>query len=196
MKAWQTVQSKLILDHPILRVEKVERKLDDSPAHPFIVLHSPDWVNVIPVTAEGDAVLIRQWRHGTEETTLEIPGGLIDPGEDPAQAGARELREETGFRAGRMISLGSVRPNPALFDNTCHTYLALDCVPEGEQQPDETESIEVWTVPVGMLTDLVRTGEIDHCVVVAALAYLWLEGGVLAPGGGFMPLSGQEPWGA
>ena len=196
MKAWQTVQSELILDHPILKVEKVDRRLDQQQAHPFIVLHSPDWVNVIPVTADGDAVLIRQWRHGTEETTLEIPGGLIDPGEDPEGAGARELREETGYRAGRMINLGSVRPNPALFDNTCHTYLALDCTLDGEPEPDETERIEVFTIPIGLLTDMVRTGEIDHCVVVAALAYLWLEGGMLAPKAGFMPLSGHEQWGA
>lgn len=192
MRSWQTLEKQNVLNHPVLRVDKVLRSKDQGPPHQFVVLSSPDWVNIIPVTPEGQVVLIRQWRHGTGETTLEIPGGLIDPGESPAQAAARELREETGYASERLIHLGQVRPNPALFDNTCHTYLAPDVQRQGPPQPDATEDIEVITVELERLADMVRSGEIDHCVVVAALAYLWLHGPELAAAGDFMPFSGPE----
>ncbi len=192
MQPWRTLESEVVLDHPVLRVDKVLRRKGQEPPHRFVVLSSPDWVNVIPVTPEGQVVLIRQWRHGTGETTLEIPGGLIDPGESPQQAAARELREETGYAAERLVPLGSVRPNPALFDNTCYTFLAPDARLAGATDLDATEDIEVVTVELTRLADMVRSGEIDHCIVVAALTFLWLRAPELAAEGAFMPFSGRD----
>lgn len=191
MQPWQTIKSQTVLDHPVLKVMQVTRSKEGSDPHPFVVLSSPDWVNVIPVTRQGEVVLIRQWRHGTGETTLEIPGGLIDPGETPAIAAAREMAEETGYECERLIPLGQVRPNPALFDNTCYTFLAPGAWLAGPARPDDTEDIEVLTVPQSELADMVRDGRIDHCVVVAALAYLWLHGPELAQAGDSVPFSGQ-----
>lgn len=189
MEAWQTLESELVLDNPVLRVKKLLRRQADGRAGQFVVLDSPDWVNVIPITQDGQVVLIRQWRHGSQETTLEIPGGLVDPGESPSEAGARELMEETGYQAQRLIPLGRVQPNPALFTNHCYTFLAPEVKLRGPQHTDPHEEIEVLTVPVGQLPELVRSGQIDHCVVIAALAFYWLGGPGLAPQGEFVPSS-------
>ena len=186
MKSWRTLRRETILDHPVLKVDKVVRRSEAGLEHPFVVLGSPPWVNVVAVTPDDQCVLIRQWRHGTGQETLEIPGGLVDPGETPAQAGARELMEETGYRAARLESLGTVTPNPALFSNLCHTFLAVDARPDGPPRPDETEEIEVITVPVAQLGHLVRSGEIHHSLVISALTFFWLKYPGVAPDGGFM----------
>jgi 8-oxo-dGTP pyrophosphatase MutT (NUDIX family) len=175
------VERQTILDHPVLKVEKVLRRQEDVGDHPFLVLDSPPWVNVVAVTPQQECVLIRQWRQGISEETLEIPGGLVDPGETPAQAGARELAEETGYRAARLEPLGRVTPNPALFSNHCHTFLAVDAQPDGPPRPDETEEIEVVTVPVAELGRLVMSGAIHHSLVIAALSFYWLKYPEIAP---------------
>lgn len=138
-------------------------------SHPFYRIESPAWVNVVALTPGEDLVFVRQFRHGSRVVTLEIPGGLVDPGESPAEAAARELLEETGYRAGRLASLGSLNPNPALFGNRCHMEVALDCVPAGEIRNSATEWTQVELVPLVELRRLVAAGAIDHALVVAAL---------------------------
>jgi 8-oxo-dGTP pyrophosphatase MutT (NUDIX family) len=181
MRDWQTIESELILDHPVLRVKKVLRQAAGGRAHQFVVLGSSDWVNVLPITPAGEAVLIRQWRHGIQKVTLEIPGGLVDPGESPREAGAREMMEETGYQADKLLPLGRVRPNPALFDNHCYTFLATNAELKGPARPDETEEIEVITRPVEELPGLVASGEISHSLVISALAFYWVKVSGLAP---------------
>lgn len=185
MQAWRTRHSQLALDHPVLRVERATRSLADGPSHDFIVLRTPQWVNVLPITSEGQVVLIRQWRHGSERPSLEIPGGIVDPGETAEQAAARELLEETGYAPERLTRLGQVNPNPAMFDNVCHSYLALGCRLRAGQRLDDSERIEVLTRPVADLPGLVTQGAIDHALVLASLCFFWLQGGwppPLAPG--------------
>jgi ADP-ribose pyrophosphatase len=147
-------------------------------SHPFYRIESPAWVNVVALTERDELVMVRQWRQGLRAVTLEIPGGLVDPGETPAAAGVRELLEETGFRAGRMTSLGSINPNPALFTNRCHMQVAEGCVRVAEIQNSATEETIVELLPRAALPDLLRSGGIDHALVVAALyAFeLWRSG--------------------
>ena len=181
MAGWKILESTEVLDHPVLRVTRSRRRLGEHVGD-FVTLHSPDWVNVVPVTREGRVVLIKQWRHGSQDWAVEIPGGLVDPGETPAQAAARELAEETGYSAPELTFLGKVNPNPALFDNDCYTYLALDASQEAEPQPEAGEVIEVFTVEPEQLPAMVASGEVDHCIVIAALTFFWLHQGVnLAP---------------
>ena len=158
------------------KVFDVHRSTMESPltgaAHPFFRIESPDWVNVVAMTEDDHFVMVRQFRQGSRMVTLEIPGGLIDPGETPEQAGARELLEETGFRAGRLESLGSLSPNPALFGNRVHMQVALDCVQVDEIRNDSTEHTTVELLPVSNIRDVVRQIGIDHALAVSAL-YAW-----------------------
>lgn len=140
----------------------------------FLVLDSPDWVNVVAVTDDERVLLIEQFRHGTEEITLEIPGGTVDPGEDPLTAGLRELREETGYGGGASKMIGVVAPNPALLNNRCHTVLARDVEYQGAPQFDGLEEIRTRLVPLAEIPELIRSGAITHALVVAAFHYLHL----------------------
>lgn len=143
--------------------------------HDFHVLECGDWVNVVPITPDDQVVLIRQFRHGVRDFSLEIPGGLIDP-EDPSplHAGRREMREETGYDSDVLVSLGWSHPNPALQGNRCHTFLARDVRKVGEPCLDGTEETEVVLVSRTELPELVRSGRINHALVVVAFYMLGL----------------------
>ena len=135
-----------------------------------VVLETPDWVNVVPITADGRLVMVRQYRFGTERLTLEIPGGLVDSGEEPRATAERELREETGYTTERWSSLGGVAPNPAFHDNVCHHYLAEGVRRTARQDLDLGEDIEVVLVPLGEVREMVLAGEVDHSLVISALS--------------------------
>jgi ADP-ribose pyrophosphatase len=155
------------------RIFVVERSLAASPVdgsrHAFYRIRSQDWAQVVPITKAGEIVLVRQYRHGAGRVTLEIPGGLVDRGEDPAEAALRECLEETGYRARTAVSLGVVNPNPALFDNRLHAYLATDVELERTVENTATEHTEVVTRPVRDLPAMLLRGEIDHALVAVTL---------------------------
>lgn len=138
-------------------------------AKEFVVIHAPDWVNVVALTPGGNIVLVRQFRFGSGALSLEIPGGMIEEGEDPVAAGVRELAEETGYGGGTVSLLGSVRPNPAIQDNWCHFVFIDGAVPTGPMDWDEDEDIEVSMAPAAQVLAWARSGKITHSLSVAAL---------------------------
>lgn len=146
-------------------------------ARDFWVVDAPDWINVVPLTPERRVVLVRQYRFGVEGLTLEIPGGMCERGEDPADSARREMREETGYDATALVPLGWVHPNPAVQTNRCHSFLAMDARPAGRPRPDPDEEFEVIEVPLGDVRDLIRGGEITHSLVIAAFHLLSLREG-------------------
>jgi ADP-ribose pyrophosphatase len=147
---------------------------DDRKTREFYIVQAPDWTNVVPLTEDGQVVFIRQFRYGTGTLTLEIPGGMCEPGEEPRESALRELREETGYEAGELVDLGWVHPNPALQSNRCHTFLARNVTRVGDPQPDRDEAFEVVTVPLAEVPRLIRDGSITHALVVAAFYRLGL----------------------
>jgi len=176
IRPWKDAGSKLRGDYKVFRVHEVHREDPRTDqAHPFYVLHGPDWVNVIALTPGNDVLLIRQFRQGTAKVTLEIPGGGVDPGEDPAEAARRELLEETGFAGAAPEWLGTVHPNPAIQSNRCHTYRIRDAVRRGPARLDGLEDIETELRPLADVDRLLRDGEITHSLVVAAFQYLTLR---------------------
>jgi ADP-ribose pyrophosphatase len=144
----------------------------------FVVVHAPDWVNVLALTPDHRLVLVRQFRFGVDAFSLEIPGGVIDPREDPVTAGLRELREETGFTGRGARLLGSVHPNPAIQSNRCHIVLVEEAVRTKELEWDVDEEIEISTVAVDEVIALARSGAITHGLVLNALLFfepIWRE---------------------
>jgi 8-oxo-dGTP pyrophosphatase MutT (NUDIX family) len=138
-------------------------------AKEFFVIDAPDWVNVVALTPAHELVLVRQFRFGIDDFSLEIPGGLIERGEDPVAAGLRELREETGYTGARARPLGWVHPNPAMQSNRCHLVLVEEARRTAEVSWDDDEEIEVRTQPVDEVFSLARTGGITHALVLDAL---------------------------
>jgi 8-oxo-dGTP pyrophosphatase MutT (NUDIX family) len=145
--------------------------------HDFHIIESENWVNVIPLAAEDQVVMIRQYRHGAGRVTLEIPGGLIDPGDTPEKAAARELLEETGYQAEAFVKIGVVNPNPALFNNLCYTFLARNVQKNHDPMLDQTEDIEVTLIPMIEIPKLISKGEIDHAMVITAFYWYFSQTG-------------------
>lgn len=142
----------------------------------FFLMEGLSWVNVVPLTPAGEVVLVRQYRHGTEEYTLEIPGGCIEiEDREPAVAAARELQEETGYLSERVAPLGVVAPNPAMMSMRLHTFVAHGCRPASTQRLDPGEDIAVVVKPLTEVFELVRGGTINHALVVAAFGLLSLH---------------------
>jgi len=138
----------------------------------FSLIEAVDWVNVIALTPDQQVVLIRQFRVGAHKVCLEIPGGMVDAGETPAEAAARELAEETGYTAPRWELIGRLSPNPAIMTNWLYTFLAEGAVQTGSQRLEGSEVIDVHTTTLAACHAAIREGRIDHALVVAAFAHL------------------------
>ncbi len=170
---WPTLSSERLGRYPIFTLEKIVRRSPTTGReHGYLVLEAPDWVNVIPVTDRGELILIEQFRHGTAAVTVEIPGGAVDPGEEPTSAARRELEEETGYRCRELLEIGCVEPNPAFLSNRCWTFLALGCKPSGVVNPDPGEEIALRLEPLETFSRLIDDGTISHALVVAARDHL------------------------
>ena len=171
---WRTVRSTIKGDFKIFSLKEI---VSQSPRtgnnFPFYVIEAGDWINIIPITSDGRVLLVRQYRHGSADITLEIPGGMVDKDDsNPVQSAERELLEETGYAAGQLIKLGSVNPNPAIFNNKLHIFLAADIKKAGEQRLEGTEDIEITFVEYRQIAELIASGSIDHALVICAFYLL------------------------
>ncbi|MBF6567961.1 MAG: NUDIX hydrolase [Candidatus Binataceae bacterium] len=168
---WETVTDDQLVTTPIFDLSRRRSRHTARGTKDFYILEAPAWVNIIPLTAGHQIVFVRQWRHGISGFTLEIPGGMVDPEDrSPKSAARREMREESGYDAKRIVALGRVHPNPAFQPNWCYTYLALDAHQVGEPIPNADEETEVVMVPAAQVSGLIASGKITHALVIAGFA--------------------------
>jgi ADP-ribose pyrophosphatase YjhB (NUDIX family) len=148
----------------------------------YTVLHYPDWSVAVPLTTDGRLVMTRQWREGAQVLSLECPGGVVDAGETPERAAARELIEETGYRGRQADRLLSVRPNPASQRNWFHATVFTDCERVAEPRDDATEVLDLALMTAQEVLAAIRSGELVHGLQVAVLLSLFIDRpGLLKP---------------
>lgn len=174
---WTIEKDEIYEEFEIFSLKKSVRKNPRTGASvEFFRMDGLNWVNVIPLTENNEVVLVRQYRHGAEQFSLEIPGGCIDAGEDSAIAALRELREETGYEGKNPELLGVVHPNPAMMSMTCSYYLVRGVAKTAETELDEGEDIDVLVKPLEEVLGLIAEGEITHSLVVGAFGLFSLKG--------------------
>jgi 8-oxo-dGTP pyrophosphatase MutT (NUDIX family) len=149
------------------------RSVRTGHTHDFFVTELADGVHTIAVTPDDQVVLVNQFRVGSGRDSLETPGGLLEPGEDPGEAGARELLEETGYAGDPPAFLGILRPNPALLTMAISTVVIRNARRVAEPRPDTSEELSVVLAPASEVPAMIRDGRIDHAVCVAGLL-IWL----------------------
>lgn len=168
MSAWTRLRSHKEQDYTIARTrEDIVRDPRNGSEHPRLIIDCPDWCNIIPVTTDGRIVMVRQFRFGAWQDSLEVPAGIVDPGEAPEAAAIRELAEETGYVPRQVVSLGWVHPNPAFQGNKAHSFLALDCV-AGPARPEAGEDLEVVLIDRASVSSRIQSGEISHALIIGA----------------------------
>jgi 8-oxo-dGTP pyrophosphatase MutT (NUDIX family) len=172
---WSEEARREVFTCPIFSIQESTSRSPDNELRVFTVLDAPDWAIVVPVltTPRGkEFVMVRQWRHGAQELSVEFPGGVFEKGEDPQAAAARELREETAYEAGTIRSLGVCNPNPAIMANRVHFFLAEDLKALTAQDLDEDEYVEVETVPIQEVFQSMGRPPYIHALMGSALALL------------------------
>ncbi|MGE9290718.1 MAG: NUDIX hydrolase [Puniceicoccales bacterium] len=167
---WEVQETREVADCRVFRViTRRSRRLDDGRESDWYVVDTNDFVNVVAITEKNELVLVSQFRHGSEELSLELPGGMVDDGEDPLRAGVRELLEETGYAGEGAEIFADCHPNPAIMNNRCHYVLVRNAKLVADVDWDEHEEMEVLTLPLDEVKAACRRGEISHSLTLAAL---------------------------
>ncbi|MEL0005198.1 MAG: NUDIX hydrolase [Opitutales bacterium] len=173
---WDMEENNLHADCRIFEVRKQRlKRRSDGLEGEFFVLDTNDWVNVLALTPDDKIILVRQFRYGSKEQSLEPPGGVVERGEDPVVAGLRELQEETGYVGEEPKLLGVVRPNAAILSNRCHVILVRNAQKTAELNFDQHEELVTELYPVKELKEMVRRGEITHSIGLNSIMMLLLE---------------------
>jgi 8-oxo-dGTP pyrophosphatase MutT (NUDIX family) len=174
---WKEEENKEVFQNRVFSIRESACRSPDNTLRMFTTINSPDWAIIVPVihTPEGEKfVMVRQWRHGSRELSLEFPGGVFEAGEDAAEAAARELREETAYKPGKIQKIGEFSPNPALMSNRVHFFVAEDLEFTGKQALDEDEYIEVELVNAAEVFQGLGRPPYVHALMGSALA-LYLQ---------------------
>lgn len=166
---WSTGAKKSLLKTCVFEVTSQHNTSYTGVEGDYIITEAPDWVIVIAELNEN-FLMVKQWRHGEQKLSVEFPGGVIDKGETPEHAAERELEEETGYKAGKLEKLGTANPNPALFSNHFHVFLATDLVRTGSQNLDEDEFINCLELSKKEVLEGMGTEQFPHALMGTALA--------------------------
>jgi 8-oxo-dGTP pyrophosphatase MutT (NUDIX family) len=169
---WREIERKTVFKTRIFSVTNSVCISPQDERESFTVIETNDWVVVVPVIDDGDAFfMVRQWRHGAGEMSLEFPGGVIETSETPQEGAARELREETGCVAGKMTKLGVMSPNPAIMANRVHFFLAEDLRIDGELRLDKDEFISAEKISAHDVMRGIGSPPYIHALMASALCF-------------------------
>lgn len=170
----KTISSENAYQAKIFRVTKDTAQLEDGREVRRDVVHHSGGVCVVPLTDKGTVLMVKQYRYPMHEVTLEVPAGKLEPGEDHAECGLRELREEAGKTSGKYTYLGKLYPTPAYDTEVIHMYLAEELSEETEQDLDEGEFLDVTEIPLEEAVQMVMDGKIPDAKTQLALLKTWL----------------------
>lgn len=180
MLHWETLSSEYLVRAPWAILRKDVCRMQNGHIVPeYYVLEYPNWVNMVALTADNQFILVKQYRHGVKQEVLEIPGGVIDLGEDASTAAKRELLEETGYRFDTIEEISTLFPNPATANNITTSYLLTGGVKVQEQDLDDQEEIEVILVSPDELKQLLFENRFGQALHTAALFYALVKLGLL-----------------
>lgn len=166
---WNEGKSEVVLKTAVCNVTKRHNTSYTGIEGDYVVLDAPDWVIIIPET-DKKFLMVKQFRHGENGLSIEFPGGVVDKGESPETAAGRELKEETGYKAGKLIKLGSCNPNPAIFSNHVHFYLAEELVKDGKQNLDDDELINCIEMTKMEVLEGMGTPQFPHALMGTAMS--------------------------
>jgi 8-oxo-dGTP pyrophosphatase MutT (NUDIX family) len=169
-REFKSISGLLQMEKKLVRSPRTNKEME---VHTF---HSSPWTMVLPITAEQEVVMIRQYRHGTEAVSLELPGGLVESEDGTPDDGARrELLEETGYHSPSLLKLGECYPQPAILSNKCYFFLAEHAVKVRKPVLDDGEDIQVIKMPLMEIMSKIRHSEIDNGMVLLAFSLFWMK---------------------
>lgn len=167
---WKEQSRKELLKTPVLKVLEITSISPKEDSGNYIVMEARDWCAVIPEIGD-DFLMVKQWRHGSSCLSIEFPGGVIDDVEEPVEAARRELKEETGYETDDLVYLGTVSPNPALFSNHMHFFLAKNMTSTGTQDLDSDEYVNYLRIPKKEVIEKMGSPEYPHALMAVALNF-------------------------
>ena len=177
---WETISSEYLFRRPWLTVRHDKVRLPDGRINPdFYVLEYPDWVNIIAITADGEFVMERQYRHGLDKTCYELAAGVVEDGETPLEAARRELEEETGYGGGEWKELMLISGNPSTTSNLTHCFLAVGVEKVSAQHLDSTEDLSVCLLALDQVRQLLVSDKIRQSLMAAPLWKYFAENRLL-----------------
>ena len=167
----KTIRKIYVFKGRIVNVRNDDAQLPNGKIVSREVVEHRGGVGILPITAQGEVLLVKQYRYPYEELLLEIPAGKLEPGETPFETGVRELQEETGMNAARYFDLGIDYPSPGYCNEKIHLY-AADGLTEIGQRLDEGEFLNVLSVPLTEALTMIYNGELkDSKTVIALMKY-------------------------
>jgi ADP-ribose pyrophosphatase len=168
-RTWDSIEDEVVGEFDVFSIRRqVMRSPRTGDLHEFHIIEVPCCVQVIPFTPDGRMILVDQFRQGVQRVSLEFPAGRVEPGEDPLSAAARELEEETGYRAARVELLGDFDADASIQSNEIKVIVAHDCCPDGERDQDDGEDVEVRIVDRAEVSTLIEDGHIRHAASISA----------------------------
>ncbi len=167
---WKMLSSKIVFQDRWFKARADSCEFADGRIiEPYYVVELPDWCNTIVITANERIILVRQYRYPADQTTYELPGGVIEKGEEPMAAAKREMEEETGYTSDDISLLMKLSPNPAINNNTAYFFLARNAVPTGKTHFDPFEDMDTISFSKDEIWQMLRENKIQHGVQVGPL---------------------------